>query len=99
MTVRKILDQLSSVYGQPTPAAMKLNDVAFRGPYSAANAPEVLFRRIKDCAEITILGQNPFLDCQLINNAIRLLLMTGIYQHPFEEWDRLTVPNQTWIAL
>jgi hypothetical protein len=42
MTIRKILDQLSSIYGQPTPAAMELNAVTFCGPYSAADAPEVL---------------------------------------------------------
>jgi hypothetical protein len=44
-------------------------------------------------------GQNSYTDRQLINNAIPLHLTTGICQHPFEEWDRLTVPNQTWIAL
>jgi hypothetical protein len=60
MTVRKKLDQLSNIYGQPTPAAMELNDVAFRSQYSAANAPRVLFSCIKDCAEIAILGRNPY---------------------------------------
>jgi hypothetical protein len=44
MTVQEILDQLSTIYSQPTPAAMELNDDAFRSHYSAANALEVLFR-------------------------------------------------------
>jgi hypothetical protein len=81
-TVRKILDQLSSIYGQPTPPAMELNDVTFHSLYSAANAPKVLFCCIKDCAKIAILDQNPYMDPQLIDNAIRLLLPAGIYQHP-----------------
>jgi hypothetical protein len=99
MTVQEILDQLSMIYGQPTPAAMELNDVAFRSQYSAANAPKVLFRCIKHCVEIVILSQNPYTDRQLINNPIRLLLTTGLYQRPFEEWDRLLPAAQMWIAL
>jgi hypothetical protein len=99
MTVRKILDQLSNIYGQLTPAAMELNNVTFHSQYSAADAPKVLFRCIKNCAEIAILGQNPYTDCQLINNAVRLLLTTGLYQRPFKEWDRLLPAAQTWIAL
>ena len=48
MSGRDILDQLLSIYGQPTPAAMDINDTAFHGMYSAADAPEVLFWRIED---------------------------------------------------
>jgi len=99
MSVRDILDQLSSIYGQPTPAAMEINHTAFRGVYSAADAPEVLFRRIEDCAEITILGRNPYTDRQLLQNAIRLLLTTGLYVRAFEEWDRLQPTAQMWVAL
>jgi hypothetical protein len=99
MTEHKILDQLSNIYGQLTLAAMELNDVAFRSQYSAANAPKVLFHCIENCAKIAILDRNPYMDCQLINNAIRLLLTTGLYQRPFKEWDRLLPVVQTWIAL
>jgi hypothetical protein len=79
ISVREILDQLSTIYGQPTLATMELNNVTFCGPYSAADAPEkLLFRCIENCAEIAILGQNLNMECQLINNAICLLLTTGI---------------------
>jgi hypothetical protein len=91
---------LSSIYGLPTPAAMELNGITFRSPYLAANAPEVLFCQIEDCAEIAILGRNPYTDHQLINNAIRLLLLTtGIYVQMFEEWDHLQPIDQTWVML
>ena len=59
--------------------------IAFQSQYSSTDAPEVLFRRIENCAKIAILGQNPYMDWQLINNAICLLLTTGLYQRPFEE--------------
>jgi hypothetical protein len=50
MTVQDILEQLSLIYGQPTLAAMELNDVMLRSNYSAANAPEVLFQELRqDC--------------------------------------------------
>jgi hypothetical protein len=87
MRIIDILDQLSSIYGQPTPAVMEQNDIAFCSPYLAVDAPEVLFRRIKDCTEIALLGQNPYADHQLISNAICLLLTTGLYLWLFKEWD------------
>jgi len=99
MSVQEILNQLSAIYGQPTPAAMEINDTAFRGVYSAADAPEVLSRRIKDCAEIAILGRNPYTDRQLLQNVIRLLLTTGLYVRTFEEWDILKPSAQTWVTL
>ncbi len=41
MMVQEILDQLSTIYGQLSPAAMELNDVVFRTQYSAANASKL----------------------------------------------------------
>ena len=95
MSVRDILNQLSSIYGQPTPAAMEINAIAFRGVYSASDAPEVLFWRIEDCAEIAILSRNPYTNRQLLQNAICLLLTTGLYVRAFEEWDCLQPTAQT----
>jgi hypothetical protein len=45
------------------------------------------------------MGNNPYTNHQLINNEIHLLLTTGLYQRPFEEWDRLTNVQKTWITL
>jgi hypothetical protein len=85
METRDILDQLSQTYGQPMPAALEINNATFCGPYSAADAPKVLFRCVKNCAEIAILGNNPYTDKQLINNAICLLLTMGLYLRAFKE--------------
>ncbi len=52
MRVIDILDQLSTIYSQPTPALMEQNNIAFCSPYSAVNAPEVLFHCIMDCAKM-----------------------------------------------
>jgi hypothetical protein len=43
MSMMFILDQLFQLYGQPTPAMLKLNNTVFCGLYLAADAPEVLF--------------------------------------------------------
>jgi len=99
MTTVMILDQLSSVYGKPTSAALEANDTLFRSPYSAADAPEVLFRRIEDCAEIATLGDNPYTDKQLIHMAVRHLLTTGLYIRAFEDWDLLNPDDCTWVEL
>jgi hypothetical protein len=99
MQVLDILDQLSATYGQPTPAVLEANNHIFCSPTLAANAPQVLFRHIKECAKKALLGQNPYIDKQLITNTIRLLLTTGLYVCAFEEWDQLLEPNKTWIEL
>ncbi len=43
MTAMPILDQLSDLYGKPTPVALEGKDAAFRCPYLAANPPKLLF--------------------------------------------------------
>jgi hypothetical protein len=85
MRVQDILDQLSNIQGQPTPTVLEINAATFRGQYSAADAPEVPFWRIKDCAKVALLGRNPYMDGQLINNMIRLLLTNGLNDRPFKE--------------
>jgi hypothetical protein len=98
MRVMSILYQLTSLYGQPTPATLEGRDTHFCSPYSAADPPEILFCRIEECDEIALLGRDPYTDRQLINDAIRLLLTTGLYLWPFEEWDRMQPQAQTWIT-
>ncbi len=78
---------------------LKINNTVFCSPYLGANAPKVLFQRIEECAETALLGKNTYTDCQLITNAIHLLLANGLYTKLFEQWDRLMPIDQTWIAL
>jgi hypothetical protein len=97
MEIMDIFDQLANTYGCPTPAALLTNNQLYQSPYSPADVPEVLFRRIEDCQEVQILGNDPYMPQQLINNAIRLLLATGLYTRDFDdEWDRQDEANQTW---
>jgi hypothetical protein len=77
-------NQLSGTYGQPTPAVLEANNHIFRSPTLADNAPEVLFRHIKECAKKALLGQNPYTNKQLITNTICLLLTTGLYVRAFK---------------
>jgi hypothetical protein len=75
------------------------NDHIFCSPTSAADPLEVLFQRIEECAETALLGKNPYTDKQLIMNAIRLLLSTGLYTCAFKDWDQLSEVAKTWIEL
>jgi hypothetical protein len=99
MRVINILDQSTATYRQPTPAALEENDHIFRSSTSAADPPEVLFRRIEECTEMALLGKNPYNNKQLIMNTIHLLLSTGLYTHAFEDWDQLNEGTKTWIEL
>jgi hypothetical protein len=58
MQVINILDQLSTIYGQPTPAILETNNTVFHSPYLAADAPEVLFCCIEECAKTALLNRN-----------------------------------------
>ena len=99
MEPREIFDQITATYGRPTPAALLQYDMLFRSVYSPQEAPEVLFRRIKDCQEVQILGEDPYTAQQLLNNAVHLLLQTGLYTRDFEDWDRKIAADKKWTNL
>jgi len=99
MEPREMFDQITATYGKPTPAALLQNDTLFRSVYSPNNAPEVLFRCIKDCQEVQILGEDPYTAQQLLNNAVRLLLQCVLYARDFEDWDRKPSSDRIWINL
>ena len=67
--------------------------------YSPQGAPEVLFRRIKDCQEVPILGEDPYTAQQLLNNDVHLLLQTGLYTRDFEDWDCKIAADKIWTTL
>jgi hypothetical protein len=66
MSLIFILNQLSNLYGQPTPTILGTNDKVFPSPYSAADAPKVLFPRIKECAKTALLGNREGVVAELI---------------------------------
>jgi hypothetical protein len=99
MEPREMFDQITSTYGKPTPAALLQNDTLFRSVYSQNDAPKVLFRRIEDCQEVQILGEDPYTAQQLLNNAARLLLQCGLYTRDFKDWDRKPSSNRIWTNL
>jgi hypothetical protein len=94
-----IVDQLTTTYGQPTPTELLQNDTLFRSAYSPINAPEVLVCGIGDYQDIQPLEDDPYTPMQLLNNAIRLLLGSGLYQQDFEEWDHKDVTDKVWTNL
>jgi len=99
MEVRDIFDQITSTYGRPTSAALLQNDMSFQSVYSPQDVPEVLFRRIKDCQEEQILGEDSYTVQQHLNNAVRLLLQCGLYTRDFDNWDRKIASDKIWTNL
>jgi hypothetical protein len=43
MNLTKIIDQLTTTYGCPTPVVLLQNDTLFQSTYSPGNTPKVLF--------------------------------------------------------
>ncbi len=69
------------------------------GARRAAGAAVGRHRRIEDCQEVQILGEDPYTAQQLLNNAVRLLLQTGLYTRDFEDWDRKIAADKIWTNL
>jgi hypothetical protein len=94
-----MFDQITSTYGKPTPAALLQNDTLFRSAYSPNDTPKVLLRRIEDCQEVQILGEDPYTAQQLLNNAVQLLLQCGLHTRDFDDWDQKPSATMIWINL
>ena len=88
MEIMEILEQITMTYGCPMPNALLQNKMLFCSAYLPADAPETLFRHIKDCQEVQLLGKDKYTPKKLLNNAIQLLLQCRLYTRDFEDWDR-----------
>ncbi len=62
------------------------------------DTPKSLFHRIKECQEITLLGDTLFMVPQAVNNTMHFFLQSRIFQRrEFEAWD--AVAAKTWPVL
>jgi hypothetical protein len=90
MSVRSILEQLEGSYGKPYMMTVHQNDLLFRSPLLPCEAPKMLFYCIEQCQEIQTIAEDSYTPKQIISNAVRLLMASGIF--PLKEFD-------TWEAL
>ena len=66
------------------------NNTLFRSAFPATNAPEMLFHQIKQCQEIQTIAQDPYTPTKIINNAVRLLMSSGIFRlKEFDTWEAM----------
>jgi len=99
MSICNIFQQMVSMYGKPTPDAMRQNNVNFLAAYNPQDPPEILFKRCTDIQEIATLAKNPYTTQQLLINVILLIARCGLYQRDLEDWERKPLVDQTWINL
>jgi hypothetical protein len=85
MSVRSIIKHLKTSYGKPNTMTLFCNDVLFRSPFPGTEAPKMFFYRIEQCQEIQTIAQDPYMPKQIIGNAVRLLMQSGIF--PLKEFD------------
>ncbi len=94
MTVHSILKQLENSYGKPDTMLLFNNDTLFRSPFLATEAPEMLFYRIEQCQEIQTIAQDPYTPKQIISNAVRLLMQSGIFPlKEFNTWEAMPIKS------
>ena len=94
MSIRTIFEQLEHSYGKPNAMALFHNNTLFRSAFPATGAPEMLFHQIKQCQEIQTIAQDPYTHTQFINNAVQLLMLSGIFVlKEFNTWEAMTVKS------
>jgi hypothetical protein len=92
MSIRLILKQLEDSYGKPNMMTVHQNDLLFRNPFLPIEAPEMLFYHIEQCQEIQTIAEDPYTPKQIISNAVRLLMASGIFQlKEFDTWEALPI--------
>jgi hypothetical protein len=90
--------KLEGSYGKPNMMPIHQNDLLFRSPFLPSKAPEMLFYCIEQCQEIQTIPEDPYTPKQIIRNAIRLLMVLGIF--PLKEFDTWEVlPIKTYPIL
>jgi hypothetical protein len=92
MSVRSTLEQLEDSYIKPNMIMIHQNDLLFRSPFLPSKAPEMLFYRIEQCQEIQTIAEDPYTPKQIISNAVRLLMASGIFLlKEFDTWEALPI--------
>jgi hypothetical protein len=59
MLPNEIFEQLMTMYGKPTPDAMRQNNLTFLSPYNPKDLPELLSKHCADCQEIAVIAKVP----------------------------------------
>jgi hypothetical protein len=49
MSIQVILTQMEGLYGKPSATALFTNNMLFKSPFHATEAPKLLFYRIEQC--------------------------------------------------
>jgi hypothetical protein len=92
MSICSTIEQLETSYGKPNTMPLFYNDALFCSPFPATKAPEMLFYQIKQCQEIQMIAQDPYMPNQIIGNAIHRLMQSGIISlKEFDTWEAMPV--------
>jgi hypothetical protein len=49
-----------TTYGKPTPDAVRQSNLMFFSAYNPKDPPKLLFKRVADCQEVTIMAKVPY---------------------------------------
>jgi hypothetical protein len=98
MSIQKIVAQLEALYGKPTATILWNNNKLFSSDFLPNDALELLFHCGKQCQEVAIIVDTPYMGPQLISNTMLFLLKSRIVpMHEFEDWE--AIQNKTWPLL
>ena len=99
MSITDILTQLTNTYGKPNASILFVNNATFSQQYDPRDPPEMLFKRLEECQEVAILGDQPYTAVQLLNTATHLLETCGHYTLEFQQWDAKPPAEKTYANL
>ncbi len=99
MLPNQIFEQLMTMYGTPTPNAMRQNNLTFISTYNPKDPPELPFKRCANCQEIAIVVKVPYTSKQLLMNVVNLFTRSGIYLRDMDKWEHKPGVNKMHVNL
>ena len=88
-----------TTYGNPTSDAVPQNNVTFFSVYNPKDPPKLLFKRIADCQEVTVVAKVPYTTEQWLINAVDLFTHAGICVRNKDDWEHKPLNDQTYYNL
>ena len=96
VTVLEILTHLAIHYSGITTPMLKANHLRFTAPLSAHDEPEDLFLQLDEAIAYADAGCAPYTSAQILQNAVDLVLSTGLYNLEIREWRRRAPEDRTF---
>ena len=96
VSVRDLLDHLLLRYGRISARDLVENMKTLHQPLDTGSPIDLYFKRIEDCREFSVDGNDPISGRTIVNTALTAVQSAGIYKPACKDFKALKEENKTW---